>query len=858
MTDIIFPDESKMKPQDLDQPKEALIILLANKDTLSYPQNLESLKQNLAKIKGYLLVADRKKLPEYFDYFFQINFLVVFNQFLNANVLEASFIILETLNFLTTNLTNTKVLEHLYSEKYDTNIIGQKMNIIDKIISLSSSKNNDEFLTYQINFMKSLSLKINIDTIKYFYDCNINQFPILTKAFSLYNHKDPLVRNVVKSIFLAIIKIDEPNLRNFMAAFPNNLYYPNLIFGLKTTILKLCEIDLGDERNKNLYEDLQKQHDILIDSILYLSDLLSLNIENINYILINSLLNEILFPLLNAIISEKKGVISFVHSFYILSLFFFSFKNKYIIDFITFCLFNENIPDFLLDKINGSAFGKLDQHLLKCINFLITNNMYADVNEPYWKKISEYMRVINGIDLSTGEIDPNNSFDKIKNLLKNNNENIGNNVSNTIFANVKLFFISRDDTIILVLNLLTYFLINFYSKEIDKNNDNKDNAENKDKKNNNDNNNLIIDNDENNDFCLINDNENQNIKEKNSISNNFKNNNNPILTYPFFIMDLKNLDNDKSENLFQKLLSFIKSKTNFRLSTVEVILISIKNMVNFYLKLNNNDNNIKKTLINILSQLLKNEFVKFREFMNKEQNLSKYYIDSFLKAYEYYVKNFDKKINDLMTLPPILIPAIYVERFDEVPPNLRTVQFNYELLKIYIYKIIFIYDTINELNDKKQDCIKSNKFPIEIPTLKFNLGKEYCEKELGENYVHCQIYRNNNLIKCQCILSDDTVYFGEVMSGNFKDLSRIKIFKKIPMRYLDVKNGERDVELLLFDKTNEMTAKKGFSMNCLNPINTVKMKEYLNNNIQSCLFFEESLFMSFFDEINNKISSQIE
>ena len=79
MTDIIFPDESKMKPQDLDQPKESRIILLANKNTLSNPQNLESLKQNLAKIKGYLLVADRKKLPEYFDYFFQINFLVIFN-----------------------------------------------------------------------------------------------------------------------------------------------------------------------------------------------------------------------------------------------------------------------------------------------------------------------------------------------------------------------------------------------------------------------------------------------------------------------------------------------------------------------------------------------------------------------------------------------------------------------------------------------------------------------------------------------------------------------------------------------------------------------------------------------------------
>ena len=37
------------------------------------------------------------------------------------------------------------------------------LNIIDKIISIDIRK-KEEFLTYQVNFIKSLTLKINIDS----------------------------------------------------------------------------------------------------------------------------------------------------------------------------------------------------------------------------------------------------------------------------------------------------------------------------------------------------------------------------------------------------------------------------------------------------------------------------------------------------------------------------------------------------------------------------------------------------------------------------------------------------------------------------------------------------------------------
>ena len=220
-------------------------------------QEIDNLNRYLGEIQGYLLVADRKNLKEYFDYFCKLNFLDIFNNFIEKRIEGVTYSMLEMVTFLTINIQNQDLLEYIYSKKYPTQIIGQQMNLIDKLISLETKK-NEEYLTYQINFIKSLTLKMNINSLNYFYDNNINQFPILTKSLSLYNHNDPLIRNVVKNIFLAIIKIENNNLREFLISFPINLYYSNIVFQLKNTINKLCSIDLGDDSGVKTFGKLQK------------------------------------------------------------------------------------------------------------------------------------------------------------------------------------------------------------------------------------------------------------------------------------------------------------------------------------------------------------------------------------------------------------------------------------------------------------------------------------------------------------------------------------------------------------------------------------------------------------------------
>ena len=821
---IVFPDESKMKVKKLDSIKDILNKIYSKK--IGNPE-LETLNKTLGELQGYLLVADRKNLAEYYTHFYQLDFLSLFNNFLEKNIERLTFLILQMINFLTTNIQNKELLEYIYKTKFPTKIAGINLNIIDKLISLDTKK-NEEYLTYQINFIKSLTLKINIDSLNYFYDCNINQFPILTKSLSLYNYTDPLIRNVVKNIFLAIIKIENQNLREFLISFPINLYYSNIIFQLKNSIISLSQVNLGENEGSKAMNKLQKEHDFIIDTIFYIADLISLNIEKINFILINCLINEIIFPLLYTLINKNPQTVTIYHSLYMLCLILFTIKNEFLYRVIITFLFNEKILNNMLINLPSHPFQIINRNLMENINFLITNYLYADVNDQNWQIIKTYMKKTTGIDLSTSEIDIDNIYDTLKNLMAMNNPNELS--ENTVFKTVNDFLKCNDDAIILSLNLIIYSLLKSYKTLQFDNNE---------QENNNDNN--VEDDEDEFDFNLIN--ENKKAAPKNMMKTY-------LLINDFFRIDLTD---DKSHNIVNYLFNYFSMHKVFRIATYEIMLINIQMITNIFLEKNNNSEEARKAILVKLVNLIDVQYNKMNELLQQDKNINRYLFDSCSKAYDHYVKNQDKKINDLITLPNILIPIIFIDKIDSIPEYLKEEKFNNEILKNYIFNIFFINDIINDVVGKPKEKIKSQKFPLAIDTIKFSIGKEYKEEDLGEDYVHCRILRNNALSVSQAILSSDTLYLGEVLSGNFSDLSRVKIFKKIPFRYLELQKGNDDCSLNLIDKSTAMSSKTPIQMNCLTSENTKSMHNWLLQQILFCQNLEESLFTSFMEDMKKKL-----
>ena len=792
---IIFPNEEKMKVEDLEILKNKLN-KFCNKKTVSDKTEIVKFNNCLSEIQGYILVADRKKLLEYFNNFYKLNFLDIFNQILDLKN-NNTFKILEIINFFISNIHNNEFLQHLYNKKYPSNIPafpGIQMNIIDKLILIKF--NDYEFLTFQINFIKSLALKIDKDTIQYFYDSNKNFCPIIIKVFSLYNNNtDPLIKNVAKNILLTFIKIDNKNLRDFLISFPINLYYSNIIFEFKNTIIKLCSIDYGENIKKN-YNLMSKYHDFLYDTVLYLSDLLNLNIKNINYILINCLLNEIILPLIYSIVQyQNQEYITIYHSLYILSLILYTIKNESIYNIITYFLFKEEIPKSLYESITKANFNTIDEKFMKNINILINKGQHTDNNDPNLEEISNIMKN-NGINLSNGEIDFENKYDFNQNLINSENEKI----KNPIFENIKFFFLCYDETIILNLNLI----IN---------------------------------------TCIQHDN-----------SNEEGNNNNSILNNKLFEIDI---NDNKSENIFNHLINYLNSSKNYRIATNEIILYNIQLLINISLKINNNQEYkiiIGKKLLNIF----KNEISKMKKLIEKDPNTLQYLFDAFSKAFEYYVKNINKKVNDLITLSNIIVPIIYLEEIENIPKHLKQDKYCYDYLKNYLFKIFFLNDLINEIFDNQKDIIKNqNKCPFRIDTFTLILGEEYKFDDLGEECYHCKILKNNKFVNAEAIFSADTLYFGEIKSGKFEDLSKIKIFKKIPFKYLEFKKTKDKCLLNIFDKTNKYTYNNCIEMNGLNADNTKNIFNYFLQTIFNYRLLEQNLFNTFIDDISQKINQLI-
>ena len=801
-TKIDFPNEKIMKVADLNNLETDLTKIYQSYKTRKKGDKFEinDLKTCLRKIRGYIVVADRKKLKEYFNHFYNLKILNLLEQFIELKIDNISFTILGMIYFFITNIQDNDFLEYLYKTKFQANTLDFsdiKINIIDKIIILESSK-NEEILTYQINFMKSLALKLNTDSLKYFYDNNINLFVLLTKSFSLYNHSDGLIRNSVKNILLSLIKIEDKNLRNFLSVFPINLYYANIIFEFKNTIIKLCFIDFNQNKLIKNYNLMRKYHDSFFDSVLYLNDLLSLKIDNINYILINCLLNEIILPLITSIIYQNEEYLTIYHSLYILSLILFAIKNEFIFNVITFFLFEEEIPKALYEKILPAKFNKINDKIMNNINNIITNIQQADVNSENWKEISKIMKKATGIDLSNNELDKENIYDFIKDLMNKNNDRI----KNPFFENIKIFFLCNDDSIILNLNLIVNTCINFYKV------------------------------------------------------NKIENKENKLLKNNFFKIDLKDYS---SENIFNQLFKYLESSKDFRIATNEIILYNIQTFIKIFFE-NNKDKDTeeyKKKFARRLLKIFDRQKYEIDKVKEKEQNIIYYLFDSCSKAYEYYIKNMDKKISDLITLSNILVPLVYLDQIEEIPLCLREDKYNYDYLKNNLLKLFFLNDIINDLFDNKNNIIKNQKFPLVIDTFNLSIGKEYKLEELGEDCYHCKIYKNKIFVNCQAIFSVDSVYFGEIIGGDFEDFSKVKIFKQIPLRYLEIKKTEDICVLDIYDKTNKNTYKNIISMNGLDPDNTKVIYGFFLQQIFNCQLLEQSLFNSLIEKIANNVRHNV-
>ena len=303
-------------------------------------EKIETIKSQLIQIIEMLvenLIEADKNNEDIFNEFTNSKFLYELVILFKKNDRDLNLQILKSFSLLIANLSKEEHLNY-FLETY----------FINDILTLYSDDIDNDYLYYYINFIKSLTLKINEKTIQYFFIKEINSFQMLTNMLKFYNHPDQMIRNVIKNTLLTILKLskDYQPLLDFICSLPVLSYFNFIAYRLRDLIITYYK-----KVKTNKTDLINYLHDEIINDIMYIQDIFSLNIPIINFILTNTIFHYVILGQIYNSFINQNPVISLNCCFYFLILFLKYIKDETFINCLVGVLFMDNLHHRLKEQI---------------------------------------------------------------------------------------------------------------------------------------------------------------------------------------------------------------------------------------------------------------------------------------------------------------------------------------------------------------------------------------------------------------------------------------------------------------------------------------------------------------------------
>ncbi|MDP2436676.1 MAG: CLEC16A/gop-1 family protein [archaeon] len=203
-------------------------------------KNKAAVIELLREMAELVIWGDQNKDSEIFEVFCEKQMLNYFLQVLEESHGDAEVAtqLLQTLYMIMENVRSETTLFYILSS-----------NRINQLIRHEFDFRNEELLAYYISLLKSISLRVNADTIQFFFNETSQDFPLYTSAIAFFRNKDPMVRIAVRTLALSLIKIPNDKVRRFIASPPVRHYFTSLAESLQQRFALLK--DLLDQ-NKSL------------------------------------------------------------------------------------------------------------------------------------------------------------------------------------------------------------------------------------------------------------------------------------------------------------------------------------------------------------------------------------------------------------------------------------------------------------------------------------------------------------------------------------------------------------------------------------------------------------------------------
>ena len=168
-------------------------------------------------------------------------------------------------------------------------------------LNITTEEKDDDYLSYYINFLKVINNRINIENINLIFNTKNNIFPLLDQILFLLNNDDIMIRNSARNIILSLIKLNYVPLIEYLCDIPRIAIFIILMRKIKTNILLMINLK---NIEKNIYVEKTKEFkEKIVEDLLFMQDILSINIYKINYIIINCFLSIVISFLFSKMIS---------------------------------------------------------------------------------------------------------------------------------------------------------------------------------------------------------------------------------------------------------------------------------------------------------------------------------------------------------------------------------------------------------------------------------------------------------------------------------------------------------------------------------------------------------------------------
>mmetsp|Transcript_61450 Transcript_61450/g.143822 ORF Transcript_61450/g.143822 Transcript_61450/m.143822 type:complete len:806 (-) Transcript_61450:182-2599(-) len=251
----------------------------------------DALIETVRQITEALIWGEQANHSQFFDFFCEKS---IFSDLVHVLGLKKAskkvkLQLLQTLSMLIQNIHRQTSVYYILSN-----------NHVNKLMSTNMDFDDEEVLAYYITLMKSLAMRLDNESIKFFFIQHPEpSFPLYIEATKFFSHRDHMVRATVRTITLQVYKIEDQPMRRFVLRHAAESYFSQLAYHLQDLWLRLDAAAAKATGEDNLSQ-VQRENELQQDLQIYLSDVFELGIEELNEVLADRLLNAAILPVLLA------------------------------------------------------------------------------------------------------------------------------------------------------------------------------------------------------------------------------------------------------------------------------------------------------------------------------------------------------------------------------------------------------------------------------------------------------------------------------------------------------------------------------------------------------------------------------